>query len=50
MEVLSWPSHTQSIERVVKMVTEASAKYYTYEKREGAIRSQEMSRRLMSKR
>lgn len=49
MEVLNWPCHTQGIERVVKMVTEASAKYYSQEKRDGGIRAQETSRRLMSK-
>ena len=49
MEVLNWPCHTQSIERVVKMVTEASAKYFSQEKRDGAIRAQETSRRLMAK-
>lgn len=49
MEVPNWPCHTQSIERVVKMVTEASARYYSQEKRDGGIRAQETSRRLMSK-
>ena len=49
MEVPDWPCHTQSIERVVKMVTEASEKYYSHEKRDGAIRAKEHSRRLMSK-
>ena len=49
MEVLNWPCHTQSIERVVKMVTEVSAKYFSQDKRDGGIRAQETSRRLMSK-
>ena len=49
MEVPNWPCHTQSIERVVKMVTEASSKYFSQEKRDGGIRAQETSRRLMSK-
>ena len=49
MEVLNWPCRTQSIERVVKMVTEASAKYFSQDKRDGGIRTQEISRRLMSK-
>eukprot|EP00920_Eleutheroschizon_duboscqi_P022074 GHVT01053289.1.p1 GENE.GHVT01053289.1~~GHVT01053289.1.p1 ORF type:complete len:195 (-),score=0.44 GHVT01053289.1:150-692(-) len=49
MEVPNWPCHTQIIERVVKMVTEASAKYLSQEKRDGGIRVQETSRRLMSK-
>ena len=49
MQVPKWPCHTQSIERVVKMVTEASAKYFSQNKRDGAIRTHEASRRLMSK-
>jgi hypothetical protein len=49
MQVFDWPCHTQSIERVVKMVTEASGKYFSQEKRDGGIRAQETSRRLMSK-
>ena len=49
MKVPDWPCHTQSIERVVKMVTEASEKYYSHEKRDGAIRAKEHSRRLMKK-
>ena len=49
MEVPDWPCQTQSIERVVKMVTEASEKYYSHEKRDGAIRAKEHSRRFMSK-
>ena len=48
-EVMRVMNHTQSIERVVKMVTEASAKYFSQEKRDGGIRAQETSRRLMSK-
>ena len=49
MKVPDWPCHTQSIERVVKMVTEASEKYYSHEKRDGSIRAKEHSRRLMKK-
>lgn len=49
MEVPDWPCHGQGIERAVKMVTEASSKYCSLEKREGAIRTQEYSRRLMAK-
>ena len=49
MEVLNWPCRSQSIERGVKMVTETSAKYYSQEKRDGGIRAQETSTRLMSK-
>ena len=49
MEVPQWPCHAQSIERCVKQLTEAASKVYTHEKREGYIRGQEASRRLMSK-
>ena len=49
MQVPSWPSHTQSIERCVKMVTEAAAHVYSQERREGYIRSQVVSRELMSR-
>ena len=49
MEVPDWPCHTQSIERVVKMVTEASGRFFTQKKRDGGIRAQEFSRRLMAK-
>ena len=46
---MDWPCHTQCTERVVKMVTEASASYYPHEKRDRAIRAQETSRRLTAK-
>ena len=36
-------------ERVVKMVTEASEKYCSHEKRDGAIQAKEHSRGLMPK-
>ena len=49
MEVPDWPSHTQSVERCVKMVTEAAGHVYSHERREGYIRSQVVSRELMSK-
>jgi hypothetical protein len=49
MQVPKWPCHGQSIERCVKQVTEASGKVYSHEKREGFIRGQEASRRLMSR-
>ena len=49
MQVPQWPCHTQSIERCVKQVTEAAGKVYTHERREGYIRGQQASRRLMSK-
>ena len=49
MVVPRWPCHTQCVERVVKMVTEASEKYYSHDMRDGGIRSKEASRRAMSK-
>lgn len=48
MKVPDWPSHTQSVERLVKRVTEASAHVYSHERRDGYIRSQEASAGLMS--
>ena len=48
MKVPDWPSHTQSVERCVKMVTEAASKVFSHEKREGFIRGQFVSRNLMS--
>ena len=49
MRVPLWPCHAQSIERFVKQVTEAAGRVYTHEKREGYIRGQDESRRVMSK-
>ena len=49
MDVPKWPCHTQSVERVIKMVTEASAKYFSHEKRDGGIRGQDEWWRMMSK-
>ncbi|KAG7164361.1 hypothetical protein Hamer_G003538, partial [Homarus americanus] len=34
MQVPKWPSHTQSVERCVKMVTEAAGHVYSHERRE----------------
>ena len=47
MKVPAWPSHTQSVERLVKRVTEASAHVFSHERRDGFIRSQEASSELM---
>ena len=49
MEVPSWSTHTQADERCVKMVTEASVAVFGEEKRDGPIKSQQLSRQLMSK-
>ncbi|KAG7172364.1 hypothetical protein Hamer_G031161, partial [Homarus americanus] len=37
MQVPKWPSHTQSVERCVKMVTEAAGHVYSHERREGYL-------------
>ena len=49
MQVPSWSSHTQSVERLVKKVTEAAAHVYTQERRDGYIRGQEASAELMAR-
>ena len=49
MLVPNWPCHGQSVERCVKQVTEASSRVHTHEKRDGFVRSQEASRKFMSK-
>ena len=49
MEVPNWPCTTQSIKRVVRMVTEVSAKSVSKEKRDVAIRAQKASGSLMAK-
>ncbi|KAG7166416.1 hypothetical protein Hamer_G005513 [Homarus americanus] len=37
MQVPKWPSHTQSVERCVKMVTEAAGHVYSHERREDLL-------------
>ena len=49
MRVPCWSTHTQSVERLVKEVTEASVHVYSQEKRDECIRSQEVSAELMPK-
>lgn len=49
MYVPAWPSHTQSIERCVQQVSEASSHVYNQERREGYIRAQVVSREVMSR-
>ena len=46
MVVPDWPSHTQSIERCVKMTTEAAAHVFSEERREQYIKGQMISRDL----
>ncbi|KAG7154220.1 hypothetical protein Hamer_G029142 [Homarus americanus] len=41
MQVPKWPSHTQSVERCVKMVTEAAGHVYSHERREDKSKKQE---------
>ena len=45
MEAPSWFTHSQDVERIVKMVTDACGKVYG----EGMIKSQQVSRELVSK-
>lgn len=49
MEVPSWPSHTQSVERCVIMTTEAAQHVYSEDRRMAYIRGQVASRDLMSR-
>ena len=49
MVVPDWPSHTQSVERCVKMTTEAAAHVYSYQRREQYIKGQMVSRELMGR-
>ena len=49
MTVPDWPSHTQSVERCVKMTSEAAAHVYTHDRRDQYIRGQMVSRQLMSR-
>ncbi|KAG7172406.1 hypothetical protein Hamer_G027043, partial [Homarus americanus] len=43
MQVPKWPSHTQSVERCVKMVTEAAGHVYSHERREEGSGEQQIS-------
>ena len=47
MNVPDWPSHGQSSERAVKMVTEAAMSYFSPERRDMSIRAKEHSRRMI---
>ena len=48
MQVPDWPSHTQSVERCVKMTTEAAGHVFSQQRRDVYIRGQMVSRGLMS--
>ena len=47
--VLRHPCHNQTVERHVKMVTEASSKVATFQRRDGLIRQRIKSRKLMKR-
>ena len=49
MVVPNWPSHTQSVERCVKMTTEAASYVYSHERRDHYIKGQMVSRELMGR-
>ena len=48
MQVPDWPSHTQSVERCVKITTEAAGHVFSQQRRDVYIRGQMVSRGLMS--
>ncbi|GBN64988.1 hypothetical protein AVEN_95362-1 [Araneus ventricosus] len=47
-DFIKFPSHTQSVERIVKLVTEASRKRFGPQNRDGFIRATLESRKQMS--
>lgn len=49
MQVSDWPSHTQRIERCVRMITEFADHVYSHETREGYIIAQAVNRQLMKR-
>ncbi|KAG7165341.1 hypothetical protein Hamer_G007154 [Homarus americanus] len=49
MQVPKWPSHTQSVERCVKMVTEAAGHVYSHERREGEQREDRQDKKVMKR-
>ena len=46
-DFVHFPCHTQAVERCVKIVTEASAKFYGFQNRDGFIRTTFFSRSVM---
>lgn len=48
-EMLKFPCHTQSVERMIKLVTEASSSVYSYQARHNSIRAKLKSRKQVSK-
>ena len=49
LQVPAWSSHTQAVERCVKLVTDAAATVFGLEKREGHIKAQQLSRKMMQR-
>ena len=47
MQVPAWSSHTQAVERCIKLVTAAADTVFGHEQREGYIKAQQLSRKLM---
>ena len=47
MEVLCYPLHTQSCERVVKQVTEAAGAVYDFHRHDGFIRARIVHRDIV---
>ena len=48
MKVTMWPSHTQSVERYVKMTSESACHFFGQARRNTYIQGQVASRELMS--
>lgn len=49
LDAKNYPCHSQSVERMVKVVSDASAAVYGEQRRDGFIRQRVKSRKLMSK-
>ena len=49
LEIKSYKVHTQSVERAVKLVTQASISVYGPEARDGYVKATVLSRRIMPK-
>ena len=49
MEVPSWSTDTQAVDRIVQMVTGACGKVYGEERMDDILKSQQVSRELMSR-
>jgi hypothetical protein len=47
LAVATYPNHTQSVERCIKLVSDASKAVYGYDARDGFIRARNSSRAVM---